>query len=411
MIIGIGNVGSTSFKSKIIDIDDENNITVRGEANLDRIKTPGESNFVHMDRSGKKGEEKVDVFGFEAGLKLLLKWYINSGVISSLKDIEALGFKCVLGVKNGANELTPEVLEEMRRFAFVAPAHNMPYVETIGEFKKVFKDIPLVGVFEPSFHYSIPEQRRIMGVPWSWHYDLGIKKNGFHGSSHRYITAKVIQLMGTEKFKLISAHLGGSSSLAAIKDGLSVDTSMQFSPQGGVLQGSRIGDTDAYGVLYAMEKLNLSISQASEELSKNAGLKGIAGIGSDELKDISDAAKAGNERAKIALDAFTYGVKKYIGSLATVLEGLDVLAFAGGIGEKGVDIRWEICRGLEFMEIELDEERNKAVFGVEGLISSPRSKVKVYVIPTNEEVVVAYFTKKVVEEGRDLTPSEMVFRL
>jgi acetate kinase len=411
MIIGIGNVGSTSFKSKIVDIDDKNNIIILGEANLDRIKMPGESNFVHRDRSGEKGEEKVDVFGFETGLRLLLNWYIDSGVISSLEDIEALGFKCVLGVKNGANNLTPEVLEEMRRFAFVAPAHNMPYVETIGEFKKVFKEIPLVGVFEPSFHYSIPEHRRVLGVPWSWHQDLGIKKNGFHGSSHRYITAKVIQLMGTEKFRLVSAHLGGSSSLAAVKDGLSVDTSMLFSPQGGVLQGSRIGDADVYGVLYAMEKLNLSISQASEELSKNAGLKGIAGIGSDELKDISDAAKAGNKRAKIALDAFIYGVKKYIGSLATVLEGFDVLAFAGGIGEKGIDIRWEICRGLEFMGIELDEEKNRAVFGVEGLISSPRSKVNVYVIPTNEEVVVAYFTKKVVEEGRDLTPSDMVFRL
>jgi acetate kinase len=411
MIIGIGNVGSTSFKSKIIDIDDKNNITVLGEANLDRIKTPGESNFVHRDRSGKKVEEKTDVFGFEAGLRLMLKWYVDNGVISSLEDIEALGFKCVLGVKNGANNLTPEVLEEMRRFAFVAPAHNMPYIETIGEFKKVFKNIPLVGVFEPSFYYSIPEHRRVMGVPWTWHQDLGIKKNGFHGSSHRYINAKVILLMGTEKFRLISAHLGGSSSLAAIKDGFSVDTSMLFSPQSGVLQGSRIGDADVYGVLYAMGKMNLSIAQISNELSKNAGLNGIAGIGSDELKDISDAAEAGNERAKIAVDAFTYGVRKYIGSFATVLEGLDVLVFTGGVGEKGANIRWEICRGLEFMGIELDEDKNKAVFGVEGLISSPRSKVRVYVIPTNEEVVVAYFTKKVVEEGGDLTPSEMIFRL
>lgn len=411
MIICIGNVGSTSLKSKIINIDVENNITVLGEANLDRIKMPGESNFVHKDRSGEKGEEKVNVFGFEAGLRFLLNWYINSGVISSLEDIEALGFKCVLGVKNGANNLTPEVLNEMKRFAFVAPAHNMPYLETIGEFKKVFKDIPLVGVFEPSFHFSIPEYRRFMGVPWNWHQDLGIKKNGFHGSSHRYITAKIIQLMGTEKFRLISAHLGGSSSLAAVKDGLSVDTSMTFSPQSGVLQGSRIGDVDAYGILYAMEKLNLSISQTGEVLSKDAGLKGIAGIGSDELKDISDAAKVGNERAKIALDAFIYGAKKYIGSLAAVLEGLDVLAFAGGIGEKGADIRWEICRGLKFMGIELDEEKNKTVFGTEGMISSYRSKVKVYVVPTNEEVVVAYFTKRVVERGGDLAAHEMVFRL
>jgi acetate kinase len=275
----------------------------------------------------------------------------------------------------------------------------------------VFKNIPLVGVFEPSFHFSIPEHRRVMGVPWNWHQDLGIKKNGFHGSSHRYITAKIIQLMGTEKFRLISAHLGGSSSLAAVKDGLSVDTSMTFSPQSGVLQGSRIGDVDAYGILYAMEKLNLSISQTGEVLSKDAGLKGIAGIGSDELKDISDAAKVGNERAKIALDAFIYGVKKYIGSLAAVLEGLDVLAFAGGIGEKGADIRWEICRGLKFMGIELDGEKNKTVFGTEGMISSYRSKVKVYVVPTNEEVVVAYFTKRVVERGGDLAAHEMVFRL
>ncbi len=413
MIIGIGNVGSTSLKSKIIDIDDQNNIKTLGQANLDKIKSEGESNFTHGIGDGPAQKEVVDVCGFEDGIKLILDWYVKNGVITSPQQIEAMGFKTILGVKNGANMLTAETLSEMQKYVFVAPVHNIPYIETIGIFDKIL-DVPMVGVFEPSFHYSIPKFRRLSGLPWKWHQDLGIKKNGFHGSSHRYLSAKAYQMEGTEDIRLLTIHLGGSSSITALKDGKSVDTSMNFSPNSGLLQGTRVGDADATAILYAMKELGLSIEEAQDEISNNAGLKGIAGIGTDDLREIMSAAGSGNERASLTIDLFVDGIRKYIGSFSTVLGGLDCMVFSGGIGEKSMVMREKILDGLDYMGIKLDLSKNKEVNGQLGLISadySIDSRVKIYIIPTDEEVVVASFTKKVVELGRDLKPEEMIFRL
>ena len=412
MIIGIGNVGSTSLKSKIIDINDRNEIKVIGEANLDKIKTEGESNFVHSIGGETSVKEVINIVGFEEGIKYILNWYIKNGVISKPGDIEAMGFKCVMGETNGANNLTPEILDEMKKYIFVAPVHNLPYIETIGVFRKIL-DVPMVGVFEPSFHYSIPNFRRYSGLPWKWQ-ELGIRKLGFHGSSHRYLSAAAFKLMGTEDINLITIHLGGSSSIAAIKDGKSIDTSMNFSPNSGLLQGTRIGDIDGTAMLFAMKELGLSIEEAQNEISNNAGLKGMAGIGIDDVKSILEAAGSGNERAKMAIELYIDGIRKYIGSFSTVLGGLDCIVFGGGIGEKSIYIREKCLENMEYMGIKLDLERNKESNGKQGLISSDYSidsKVKIYIVPTNEEVVVAYFTKRVVEEGRDLVPEEMIFRL
>ncbi len=413
MIIGIGNVGSTSLKSKIIDIGDDNQLKTLGEANLDKIKTEGESNFTHS--VGEEGTEKeiVDVCGFDEGIKLILDWYVKNGVIGKPEDIEAMGFKTILGEKNGANMLTPEILEEMQRYVFVAPVHNIPYIETIGIFKKIL-DVPMVGVFEPSFHYSIPEFRRLSGLPWKWYEDLGIKKNGFHGSSHRYLSAKAFELQGTEDMRLLTIHLGGSSSMCALKNGKSVDVSMSFSPNSGLLQGTRVGDVDGTGLLFAMKELGLTVEQAQDEISNNAGLKGTAGIGTDDLREILEAADKGNKRARMAIDLYVDGIRKYIGSFAAVLGGLDCVAFGGGIGEKSAYMRERILDNMEFMGIKLDMSKNKENNGKLGLISSDYSidsRVKIYIIPTNEEIVVATFTKKVVELGRDLEPEEMIFRI
>ncbi|MBC7333188.1 MAG: acetate/propionate family kinase [Actinobacteria bacterium] len=414
MIIGIGNVGSTSLKSKIIDINDKKDMKVLGEANLDKIKSKGESNFTHRVGEGEITREVVDVMGFEEGIKLILKWYVESGVISSPKDIEAMGFKCVLGEKNGANILTDEILEEMRRYVFVAPVHNLPYIETIGEFRKVLGDIPMVGVFEPSFHYSIPEFRKISGFPWEWYEKLGIRKHGFHGSSHRYLSAMAFKLEGTENIRLLTIHLGGSSSICAIKDGKSIDNSFGFSTNSGLLQGTRVGDIDGTALLFAMRELGLSVEEAEKEISENAGLKGTAGIGTDDLREILKAAGEGNRRAQLAIDLFVDGIRKYIGAFSTVLGGLDCIVFGGGIGEKSPLIRERCLENMEYMGIKLDPVKNRELNGKQGLISadsSLESRVRIYIIPTNEEIVVAYFTKRVVEEGRDLTPEEMVFRL
>ena len=413
MIIGIGNVGSTSLKSKIIDIDDNNNITVLGEANLDKIKTKGESNFSHSVGDQASEKEIIDIVGFDAGVKLLLDWYVKNGVIDAPEDIQAMGFKCVMGQTNGANNLSPEILDEMKKFFFVAPVHNIPYVETIDIFRNIL-DVPMVGVFEPSFHYSIPEFRRYSGFPWEWHEKLGIKKLGFHGSSHRYLSAMAYKLTGTENINLVTIHLGGSSSIAAIKNGKTVDVSMSFSPNSGLLQGTRVGDIDGTALLFAMKELGLSVDQAQDQISNNAGIKGMAGLGTDDVKTILDAASEGNKRAKMTIDLFVDGIRKYIGSFSTVLGGIDCIIFGGGIGEKSQHIREKCLEDMEYMGIKLDMGRNKEVNGKQGLISadySIDSKAKIYIVPTNEEVVVAYFTKRVVEEGRDLKADEMIFRI
>jgi len=413
MIIGIGNVGSTSLKSKIIKIDKNNEIEVLGEANLDKIKTKGRSNFTHSVGGGKTTRKVVKIFGFEAGIKLILDWYVANGVISSPKDIEAMGFKCVLGEKNGANILTQKILDEMERYVFVAPVHNRPYIETIEEFRKIL-DVPMVGVFEPSFHYSITEFRRLSGLPWNWYKKLGIKKHGFHGSSHRYLSAMAYKLGGTEEMNLLTIHLGGSSSISAIRNGESIDTSMSFSPNSGLLQGTRVGDIDGTALLFAMNELGLSVEEAQDEISNNAGLLATAGIGKDDFKNILDAAEKGNERAKLAVDLYIDGIRKYIGAFSTVLGSVDCIIFGGGIGEKSIYVREKCLENMDYMGIRLDLARNKELNGELGLISSDYSvvsKTKIYIVPTNEEVVVAYFTKKVVEKGRDLAPEEMIFRL
>ena len=412
MIIGIGNVGSTSLKSKIIDINEKNDIKVLGEANLDKIKSEGESNFVYRIGGGSSSREVIDIVGFGAGIKFILDWYIKNKVINNTEDIEAMGFKCVLGEKNGANMLTQQALDGMKRYIFVAPVHNIPYIETIGEFRKIL-NVPMVGVFEPSFYHSIPEYRKISGLPWEWYEKLGIKKNGFHGSSHRYLSAAAFKLEGTEDIKLLTIHLGGSSSICAVKDGKAIDNSFDFSTNSGLLQGTRIGNIDGTALLFAMKELGLSIEEAQSEISNNAGLYGTAGIGTDDLREILKASDEGNRRAKLAIDLFIDGIRKYIGSFSTVMGGIDCIVFGGGIGEKGAVIRERCLKDMEYMGIKLDLNKNKELNGKQGLISAdlPESKVRTYIVPTNEEVVVAYFTKRVVEEGRDLEPEEMAFRL
>ncbi|MCD4671003.1 MAG: acetate/propionate family kinase [Actinomycetia bacterium] len=413
MIIGIGNVGSTSLKSKIIDINNKNEISVLGEANLDKIKTRGASNFTHRVGDGPLEKDVIRIAGFDNGIKYILKWFVRNGVIKNLKDIEAMGFKCILGEKNGANILSPKILEEMGKYLFVAPVHNEPYIETINIFNRIL-DVPMVGVFEPSFYWTVPEYRKISGLPWEWEEEAGIKKHGFHGSSHRYMAAMAYKLMGTENMNLITIHLGGSSSITAVKNGEAIDTSMSFSPNSGLLQGTRIGDIDGTALLFAMKKLGLSVDEAQGEISNNAGLLGIAGIGTDDMREIIEAADKENERAKMAVDLYIDGIRKYIGAFSTVLGGIDCIVFGGGIGEKSTLIRERCLRGMDYMGIRLDLARNKDLNGQLGLVSSDYSvisRVKLYIVPTDEELVVAHFTKKVVEKGRDLTPEEMIFRL
>jgi acetate kinase len=259
--------------------------------------------------------------------------------------------------------------------------------------------VPMVGVFEPGFHATMPARAVTYGVPQEWMSRYGVLHYGYHGSSHRYISERVPQFLGrsSQGIRLISCHLGGSSSICAIHDGQSVDTSMGFSPQSGVEQSGRSGDLDPFAVLHVMEKEKLTPTQVREILCKKGGLLGISGL-SNDIRDLEEAAGKGNAQAKLALEVFAYEVKKYIGAYAAALGGLDVLAFAGGIGENSSGVREEAVRGLEFLGIRLDQGQNRAGGNADRMISTVDSAVKVVVIYTNEEKIVARETKKLIDK-------------
>jgi acetate kinase len=409
MNILVCNVGSTSLKSKLFVFSAEGEAEPAGEANIDRINSNEISTFSYRVGNGEKQKKPLEISGLKNGIEFLLRWYSENEIFSDSLGIDAIGFKCVMGKTNGANLLTPAIIDEMRKYGFVAPAHNLPYIEAIEIFKSVI-DVPLVGVFEPSFHYSLPDYKRYLGIPWEWH-SLGIKKLGFHGASHRYLGATASKMFGLKNGKIITLHLGGSSSICAIRNGLSVDINQQFSPNSGLLQGTRVGDTDVTSVLFAMNELGISVVEAQDMLSFGSGLKSMAGLGTEDCKTIEEAAKNGSERAQMALDLYIDGIRKDIGGFATVLGGVDCIVFSGGTGENSPYIREKCMENLDYMGIVLDGDLNSKTIGKSAIISDiKKSRVKISVIPTNEELVVAGFTKQVVEMGRDLLPHEMQFQ-
>ena len=409
MIICVANIGSTSLKSALIEVDDNFRQTALASADLDRVTEPQQSRLTATIGGIRQAPESISVEGYEQALRFILSWYTEKSVITSLASIDCVGFKCVLGEHNGANHLTPEILAEMERYLFVAPVHNGPYLKGIEEFRKVL-DVPLIGVFEPSFHYSVPEYRRFLGLPYEWH-DLGIRTYGFHGASHRYLGACACRLLRNDQARVISIHLGGSSSICAQKAGLSFDINQAFSPNSGLLQGTRAGHLDGTALLYAMQQLNLSIEQAQTAISYDAGIKSMAGLGTEDMKTICTAAAAGNKRAQMTRELYVDGVRKCIGGYAAALSGVDAIIFGGGIGEASPEIRHQCLEGLEFMGVELDSVNNGRPWEGSAIISRESSPITVAVTRTDEAAVIAFFSAKAAQAGRDLRPEEMVFRL
>ncbi len=399
----IANVGSTSFKYQLFSLPSEE-VLCKGK--VEKVGS-SESPYSHLVVSKNKtisGVKEVKDHNF--AIKFCLDFLLSPecGVISSLEEISAVGFKTVHGGRfTGVHILNEEVLQEMERFSLVAPGHNPPYIEAIKIFRNLLPSTPLVGVFEPHFHTTIPLYARIYGIPYEWYERFGIQKYGFHGASHHYISERVPQILSVpkEELKIISCHLGGSSSICAIKGGKSVDTSMGFSAQAGLLNATRNGDLDVFVIPFLMREGNMSIEEITTALVKKGGLLGISGVSGD-MRDLLSAEES-NPRCALAIEAFCYGVKRYIGEYVAVMNGLDVLVFTGGIGEMSPPIRERICRDMDYLGIQIDEARNKEVVGKEGMISPPDSRVKVMVVPTNEELVVAREAFKLLfppEEGR-----------
>ena len=361
MLVFVANLGSTSFKFKLLDMGANGDVIARG--GYERIGQSGSEHKTHgdvIDVILKTLERKPDAIGFKA---------VHGGPIS------------------GAVRVTDEVIATMEQFADVAPAHNPPYVAAMKAFQSKLPGVPQVAAFETAFHQTIPASRAVYAIPHEWTEKLGIRRYGFHGASHRYIATRVPELVGRDKSRrIISCHLGGSSSITAIENGKSVATSMGMTPQTGLPQNNRVGDFDTFA-LQRLLKTGLSVDDVLKKLGKESGLLGLSGV-SNDMRDIENAAAEGNERAKLALDAYVESCRHYIGAYLVALGGCDVLAFTGGIGENGSAIREAICRNLEWAGIALDPHKNSAR-GREEKISSVESDADVWIIPTNEELIVA----------------------
>ncbi len=395
MKIMVSNVGSSSFKYQIIDMDNE---TTLAKGNIERVGKPN-SFFTHYSRDRKIFEKEINVPDHNSAVKNAIETVLDSefGVLKELSELSGVGFKTVFakGI-TGSALINEEVIKALEEYIPLTPFHNPAYIASIRAFQKLLPGKPLVAVFETWFHETIPDYAYIFSVPYDWFEKYGVRRYGFHGASHRYISQRVPQFLGisNEGLKIVSCHLGGSSSICAIKNGKSIDTSMGFSAQSGVMQSNRCGDIDPFIIPYIMDKEGLNTDQIRNILATKSGMMGISGISGD-MRDLLESANNGNERAILTINAFHYSIKKYIGAYSAAMGGLDVIVFTGGIGERSARSRYEICNGLEFIGVNIDVNKNETIKG-EGCISSDDSKVKVLVIPTNEEIIVACETARII---------------
>jgi acetate kinase len=386
MKVLVANLGSTSFKYRLYDLEGGEHLLARG--GIERIGS--ENAKVTIKLASGDWEEVRPVLDHGDAVQICLDQLTNpkTGVLKDASEVSAIGFKSVHAKDvSGVQFVTEAVLEAMEAFADVAPAHNPPYTKAMRMLGARFPNMPMVAAFETGFHRTIPEANQRYAVPDEWATKHGIRRWGFHGASHRYIAGRMAELIGRDDLKLISCHLGGSSSICAIRGGKSVATSMGMSPQSGLPQNNRVGYFDVFALPAVLKATGLTLEQALDTLANRSGLEGIGGSGRD-LRDIEAAAKEGHEKAKLALDVFIASARHYLGAYLVELGGADAIVFTGGIGENSTLIREGVCRDLGWFGIELDSGLN-ASGPAERVVSTPGSRVQVWTVPTNEEIVVA----------------------
>ena len=386
MKILVANLGSTSFKYRLYDLDGRaEHLLARGS--IERI---GSENAAVSIRSAKGEIAMVrPIADHGDAVRICLDQLTDegTGVLRDASEVAAIGFKAVHARDvSGVRLVTDDVLSAMEAFSDVAPAHNPPYVRAMRMLAGRFPELPLVAAFETGFHRTIPEANRRYAIPEGWT-KLGVRRYGFHGASHRYIAGRMAELMGRDDLKLVSCHLGGSSSLCAIRAGRSVATSMGMSPQSGLPQNNRVGDIDVFALPVLLRETGLTVEQVLDTLVNRSGFEGIGDAGRD-LRDIEAAASAGNARAALALDVYIASARHYLGAYLVELGGADAVVFTGGIGENSTLIRSGVCRDLGWFGIALDPSANESG-PVERKVSAPGSRVEVWTVPTNEEIVVA----------------------
>ncbi|MCP8967454.1 acetate kinase [Ectobacillus ponti] len=380
------NAGSSSLKFQLFEMPSEEVLT---KGLVERIGLNDSIFMITVD--GEKQTDTLDIPNHAVAVKMLLDKLTSTGIIQSLDEIAGIGHRVVHGGEKFSDSvlLTDEILGEIEELNDLAPLHNPANIVGIKAFKEVLPNVPAVAVFDTAFHQTMPEESFLYSLPYEYYEKYGIRKYGFHGTSHKYVTQRAAELLGRpiEQLRLLSCHLGNGASIAAVEGGKSIDTSMGFTPLAGVTMGTRSGNIDPALIPYIMEKTGQSVEQVLDVLNKKSGMLGISGFSSD-LRDIEKAEAEGDHRATVALDVFVGRIHKYIGSYAARMKGVDAIIFTAGIGENSTYIRERVLEGLEFMGVYTDLKRNQ-VRGEEAFLNYPHSPVKVLVIPTNEEVMIA----------------------
>ena len=391
------NCGSSSIKYKLFDMDHKEVIAQGG---IEKIGLQGSFLKFTLPNGEKKVLEK-DIPEHTVGVEFILDTLTSPefGAIKSLNEINAVGHRMVHGGEKFSESvlLTQEVLDAFTACNDLAPLHNPANLKGVNAISAILPNVPQIGVFDTAFHQTMPDYAYLYAIPYELYKKYGVRRYGFHGTSHRYVSQRVCEYLGVspEGKKIITCHIGNGGSITAVKDGKSIDTSMGLTPLEGLMMGTRSGDIDAGAVTFIMEKENLTAAGVSDLLNKKSGVLGISGISSD-MREIENAVAQGNEKAKLALTMYEYRIVKYIGAYAAALNGVDVIVFTGGVGENQAISREAVCNQLSFMGVEIDKELNKKIHGKEVELSTPASKVRVVVTPTDEELMIALDTQHIV---------------
>lgn len=388
MKILVINCGSSSIKYKLYEMDDKRVLAAGG---IEKIGLEG--SFLKTKINGETKIIESACPTHTEGIKLMFDTLLSPeyGAIKSLDEISAAGHRIVAGGRFTKSQIvTDQMLEEWKQYMELAPLHSDAHLKGYVAVKNMLPDLPQVFVFDTAFHQTMPAKAYMYAVPYKYYEKNNIRRWGAHGTSHRFVTARVCEMLGVkpEEVRIVTCHIGNGASVSAVKYGQCVDTSMGLTPLEGLMMGTRSGDTDPSAVLIIMKKEGLNPDEMSDLLNKQSGVLGISGISSD-IREVEEAIAAGNERAKLAMEMYDYRIKKYIGAYAAAMGGVDIVVFTAGVGEHQWDVRKGATEGLDFMGIELDQEKNRKNFGEEEIISTPESKVKVVVVPTDEELLIA----------------------
>lgn len=402
MKILVLNSGSSSVKYKLIDLHGDDN-TVMAEGGVEKIGLPG--GFLKFKKAdGNKAIDELGQIDHKQAIEAILNKLTDAtyGCISNYGEIEAVGHRVVHGGEKFSQSvlIDEDVKAKVRECYDIAPLHNPANIIGIEAITALMPDVPQVGVFDTAFHQTMPAKAYMYALPYKYYAEDGVRRYGFHGTSHRYVSERVCQFLGVDasKQRIITCHIGNGASMAAIVGGKCVDTSMGLTPVEGLMMGTRVGDVDPGALTFLMQKHNLSVDELQKIINKESGMLGVSGVSSD-MREIDAAINAGNDRAKLALDMYILRITKYIGAYAAEMGGVDIIVFTGGVGENQSYVRQEVCSTLGFIGVDINKEINNQIHGDESIISSDKSNVKVCVIPTDEELTIARDTRDIVSKA------------